>query len=90
MINDEPAFPVNFANDTEWPMEDPFGRHIPENSNSQYVGITKRDYFAAKAMQSIIMKNPLPNRPSMPYLQGVVAEYAYGYADAMIEESNND
>jgi hypothetical protein len=90
MNYDEPAFPVNFANDTEWPMEDPFGRHIPENSNSQYVGITKRDYFAAKAMQSLISKAPFGFGLSTDEYYGAAARGAYHYADAMIEESNND
>ena len=85
MNHDEPAFPVNFANDTEWDMEDPFGRVIPENSNSQYTGITKRDYFAAKAMQGMMTGE---NNPEIviPY----IAKWSYQMADAMIKESNND
>ena len=86
MINDEPAFPVNFANDTEWDMEDPFGRSIPEKSNSQYTGITKRDYFAAKAMQAMLSS---PNCP-MRVRESELAAQAYLTADAMIKESNND
>lgn len=83
MINDEPAFPVNFANDTEWSMEDPFGRTIPEHSNSQYVGITKRDYFAAAALQGLLASGK-------KYDAEEFALSAFGMADAMIKESNND
>jgi len=90
MNYDEPAFPVNFANDTEWGMDDPFGRHIPENSNSQYVGITKRDYFAAKAMQALIAKSPLFSTPEGNYSANSIAARAYAQADIMMEESNND
>jgi hypothetical protein len=81
--HDEPAFPVNFANDTEWDMEDPFGRSIPEHSNSQYTGITKRDYFAAKAMQEFI-------RNDQEHSFSAAASFSYRMADAMIKESNND
>jgi hypothetical protein len=90
MNYDEPAFPVNFANETEWPMDDPFGREIPEYSNSQYVGITKRDYFAAKAMQALISKAPFGFAPSTDESYGYAAKGAYRYADAMIEMSNNE
>ena len=86
MINDEPAFPVNFANDTEWSMEDPFGRTIPEHSNSQYVGITKRDYFAAAALQGMMANSNLPKSVKDSHL----AAAAFNVADAMIKESNND
>lgn len=86
MNYDEPAFPVNFANDTEWPMEDPFGRELPAGSNSQYVGLTKRDYFAAKAMQGYCSNEEHCRNCTIE----MTAKSAYEVADAMIEESNND
>ena len=83
MNHEKPAFPVNFANDTEWDMEDPIGYNIPPFSNNQYTGMTKRDYFAAKAMQADLVgyEGSCWER---------VAKQAYEMADAMIMESNND
>lgn len=86
MIDQEPAFPVNFANDTEWDMEDPFGRSIPEHSNSQYTGITKRDYFASAALQGMLASGNLAKSVPDSYL----AAAAYNLADAMIVESSDD
>lgn len=45
-------------------------------------GMTLRDYFAAKAMQTLIcdMKNPTPKD---------VSEWAYRHADAMLTERLN-
>lgn len=87
MIDQEPAFPVNFANDTEWDMEDPFGRNIPPNSKSQYTGITKRDYFAAKAMQAILSSDP---DYYLKYNFIDVADFSYQCADVMIYRSENE
>lgn len=86
MNHEKPAFPVNFANDTEWDMEDPFGCNIPPFSNNQYIGITKRDYFAAKAMQALLSS---PNCPKLVNEQ-ILAFQSFQFADAMIEESNDD
>jgi hypothetical protein len=71
-------------------MEDPFGRNVPPFSNSQYTGITKRDYFAAKAMQAMIAKSPLFPTTGGNYSENSIAANAYTQADAMIMESNND
>ena len=86
MNYDEPAFPVNFANDTEWPMEDPFGRELPAGSNSQYVGLTKRDYFAIRAMQSLLTS---PNCPKSINEELLVSQ-SFRIANAMIKESNKN
>jgi hypothetical protein len=40
-------------------------------------GMTLRDYFAAKAMQSVIARGDDTNRPGM-------AEWSYAMADAMM------
>ena len=42
-----------------------------------YTGMTLRDYFAAKAMASVIARGDDTNRPGM-------AEWAYAMADAML------
>lgn len=41
-------------------------------------GMTLRDYFAAKAMQSVIARGDDTNRPGM-------AEWSYAMADAMLK-----
>jgi hypothetical protein len=48
-------------------------------------GITMRDYFAAKAMQGgigLVMHMKQPTNRTVPE---VIAEFAYEYADAMME-----
>lgn len=61
-----------------------------------HTGMSRRDYFAAKAMQSLILKVPLHDRlgehgiaaPTVDEIHGVrrdVAQSARDYADAMLE-----
>ena len=52
----------------------------PDGSTSDpgAVGMTLRDYFAAKAMQALIARN-VPNI-------SVIARESYRYADAMLKE----
>ncbi|CAB4130549.1 hypothetical protein UFOVP121_13 [uncultured Caudovirales phage] len=45
------------------------------------IGMTLRDYFAAKAVQAVIARGDDTNRPGM-------AEWAYAMADAMIKARN--
>ena len=62
---------------------------------NQYSGMTLRDYFAAKAMQSYISKIPLQDsegvlgakveRKDNAKLQEDIAESAYWMADAMLK-----
>ena len=59
--NGGPAFPHTKAN----------------GANSGDVGMTLRDYFAAKAMQVV-----MDGSPTTPY--GNIARYAYEMADAML------
>lgn len=54
------------------------------------MGMTLRDYFAAKAMQSIILKAPFLNNhehgdDACDELYDAVARGAYSYADAMMK-----
>ena len=74
MNHEKPAFPVNFANDTEWDMEDPFGRNIPPFSNNQYIGMTKRELFAMKAMQGLLSGSHNLNKYEIARLSIEVAE----------------
>jgi len=64
-MKDIPAFPVSF----KW-----------GNELSQYNGMTLRDYFAAKAMQSM---NSRPDYDDVPAV--VIAADAYTLADAMMK-----
>lgn len=67
-----------------------------ENRDRYFLGMTLRDYFAAKAMHSLIAKLPLQDRDgefSKPYsqeninkVQQQICESAYYYADAMLKE----
>jgi len=64
-MNNPPAFPVPF----EW-----------NNELIQYVGMTLRDYFAAKAMQAILTSPSwMENKPS------TLAKMSYEIADAMLK-----
>jgi hypothetical protein len=56
--------------------------------------MTLRDYFAAKAMQSIIMKSSSRDGPTpaedIERITRVSAVGAYAYADAMLEERSHE
>ena len=62
---------------------------FPNPHRTDMLGMTLRDYFAAKAMQGGIdlvphMATPKVNK-TMPQ---IIAEMAYEYADAMMEARN--
>lgn len=59
----------------------PFTPHI-ESKNTEELGMTLRDYLAAKAMQSL----PLSISSNE---QELIANAAYGMADAMLKARNN-
>lgn len=65
----EPAFPTDASISIN-------GKIIPQTNE----GMTLRDYFAAKAMQTILMQ-----AVDQDWNDGKVAEWSYGTADAMIE-----
>jgi len=72
-----PAFPRSLSTVGE------VGNYEPEFSDPQE-GMTLRDYFAAKAMMSLLSNWE-------PWgLPGKVAKRAYGYADAMLAEREKD
>ena len=64
-MNNPPAFPVPF----EW-----------NNELIQYVGMTLRDYFAAKAMQAVLTNHKLEDCDD-----DVVAKNCYQMADFMLK-----
>ena len=65
--NDEPAFPC--------------GRDVTLDQFAPTLGLTIRDYFAAKAMAALIAC--APNHGDVPHREAAVD--AYRYADAMLE-----
>lgn len=52
-------------------------------------GMTLRDYFAAKAMQSLIIAS-ISNQSSPVAFDDRIFSFAYAYADRMIEERTKD
>ena len=50
-------------------------------------GITKRDYFAAKALEALILKDKDDTNRGLSAVPKM-AQWAYEYADAMLAERN--
>jgi hypothetical protein len=63
-MKDTPAFPVTSDN----------------YANAESSGMTLRDYFAAKAMQTRLLDDSYDFSD-----RGMIAQQAYAYADAMME-----
>jgi len=78
-MNHEKAYPSQEIDFNETIIQ---GKTIYEN---QHLGMDLRDYFAAKAMQSLILiihsENGFP-------LSSVVSKRSYQIADAMLQERN--
>lgn len=73
-----PAFPVDSAVEY-FVSEDP-----PDLKGAQsYSGLTKREYFAALAMQGLLSTGKYEHFPT-------TAEDSISYADALIKELNED
>ena len=51
-------------------------------------GMTLRDYFAAKAMQTLLLSDRYPGVMCVNRYEKLTAERAYIMADAMLEERN--
>lgn len=51
---------------------------------AEHGGMTLRDYFAAKAMQSLLSDHEVNSST-----RENISEFAYKYADAMLEERQN-
>jgi len=79
-IYDEPAFPVN----TGYCAEDGYG-HQTGHRLFQFAGLTKREYFAAMAMQGM-MANPYWDS----YKYEDVANVAVLQADKLIKGLNKE
>ena len=76
MSNKEPAFPLNELN------------HVTGDICAQHFGLTVRDYFAARAMQSALAGATLPRlmerEPETMAVIGKLADAMYVIADAMM------
>lgn len=79
--NGGPAFPGVTINDTDGNLTDPFGTLLPPQGQATYSGMSLRDYFAACAMQGLVVgeSDAFQARHS-------VATEAYAIADAMMKE----
>lgn len=66
------AFPISYS---------------PSYPNEIVGGMTLRDYFAAKAMEAMIIKGMEDTKRGINGV-GFIVEYAYEYADAMIKQRN--
>jgi hypothetical protein len=67
-----PAFPVNELNQS------------PGDIFDQHLGMTLRDYFAAKALPAVMAANPVTGQVPMVSDFRACAECAYAMADAML------
>ena len=68
-------------------MEDSSVKHFSQafpRTATQRNGMTLRDYFAAKAMQSILMRTDERFTTTLEFVSGK----AYQYADAMLKARN--
>lgn len=61
---------------------------FPCTSNISYQGISMRDYFAAKAMQALIMSRP-KDLTDTKEAKSSCTDEAYEIADAMLKSRNN-
>ena len=67
-----------------------YKRAFPTTIDNYYegdetAGMELRDYFAAKAMQSL-----LTNHEYINLTMDIISSWSYQYADAMMEARNND
>lgn len=80
-----PAFPYSTKNASGTDKQI-CGVNVPNGCQVDFPGMTLRDYFAAKAMQSLILKATATVNASDMALPNAVSVGAYQYADAMLAE----
>ncbi|HED3420906.1 TPA: hypothetical protein R4139_004896 [Enterobacter hormaechei subsp. hoffmannii] len=78
-----PAFPYVLVNNSSDPMNT-FGIELAPGKTADFGGMTLRDYFAAKAMQSALLASKQNHESSFETFAQSVAEVAYDVADAML------
>ena len=78
MTNNEPAFPVDGGYHEE--LESIEGvMHVRGSAKPAHTGITKREYFAAKALQALISSHTNPSENVIR-----LCDLAYEFADEML------
>ena len=83
--NGGPAFPSGIVRKSR-PAHDPGADfHVTDFTEPRNAGMTLRDYFAAKALQSFLA---IPGASSCT--EESIARAAYQQADAMLEERNKE
>lgn len=65
-----------YPNDTAFPLKN-------EPNSDDYLGLSKREYFAVMAMQALLATNAFNGAPKS------IAKYAIEYADHLIDALNN-
>jgi hypothetical protein len=70
---DQPAFSISYSERTSETYPDKL-------SSWSQVGLTKREYFAAMAMQGLISDSTNVSRPD------IIAEFAVQYADELLKQ----
>lgn len=81
----EPAFPCLVHNISDAPIE-VSGYTVEPDAVVQFGGLSKRDYFAAKALTMVGAANTQQDLATWDYRH--FADYAYRMADAMIAEGS--
>jgi hypothetical protein len=85
----QPAFPFNPYKE----LVDDFADEFRANGGINPIGLTKREYFAAKALQGLMTTLiPLENNHSCPNLENVkyCAELSVKAADELLEQLKNN
>jgi hypothetical protein len=80
-VNDTggPAFPFEYHNQTSKYQDGFFGTgQLAPGASQQFSGMTMRDYFAAKALQGMMVDVHIPDC-------NYIAKTAYEMADAMLK-----
>lgn len=81
-----PAFPFEYHNQTSRHQPGFFGTgDIAPGASQQFAGMTLRDYFAAKALPSILSPNPVTGQYALVTDFEECAITAYKMADAMLK-----
>lgn len=79
-----PAFPCVTVNDGDLNALDAFGTLLPPQGQASYPGMTLRDYFAAHAMQGLLV-SPMSDWPETATETRSISIAAYEIADEMLK-----
>jgi len=85
MTKQEPAFPTTKRFSENYMDSAGYGRCREVSTLAG--GMTIRDYFAAKAMQGIVMN---PTEKCQPFTNSQLAQWSFAIADAMLEERKKE